>query len=136
MQVHGFICAGFLIAAACSFYQYLCQRIRDHKRNFVFMIGSVVYMEQRSSSKGRTAYVPVFHYEYGGLDYYKIHNDSTFLPSRFHSSLTSAFRVGSSVPLLVDQDDPEYALVNDYSMHMHLWKCFVFLFMGIFVFVA
>ena len=78
MQVHGFICAGLMIAAACSFCQYLCQRIRDHKRNFVFVIGSVAYMEQRSSSKGRTAYVPVFHYEYGGLDYYKIHNDSTF----------------------------------------------------------
>lgn len=124
----------FLIMGLWSLYQYIRQYLRNRRREFAPVIGTVVYMEEQYLTNGQTIYTPVYQYECGGLIYQKVHNDSTKLRDGVRGVLGSTFVVGSSIPLLVDRNEPEYAVVNDYSRHMLLWQSISFLVIGLYIF--
>lgn len=123
----------FLIAGPWSLYQYIRQHLRDRRREFTPVVGTVVYMEARYLTNGQTRYTPVYQYECDGQVYQKVHNDSTRLRDSVRGVLGSTFVVGSCIPLLVDRNEPEYAVVNDYSRHMQLWQGICFLIVGLYV---
>ena len=134
MEIKSLLSMGCLAAGLWYLFVLIRQYLRDRKRELVPAIGHVVYMEQRQLAQGRMSFTPVYEYLYGNQRYCKVYGDSTRLCDGVRSILGTAFVVGSAIPLLVDQNDPEYAVVNDYSRYMPLWQMIVFVMIGLFCF--
>ena len=134
MGIGTLISAGCLIGGLWSVIAFVSQYIRDRRRSFDCVIGTVVYIETQHGSSGRNIYTPVYQYEFGGQVYQNVHHDSTMLRVIHQGLRGPAFVVGSTIPLLVDRNDPAYAMVNDYSRYMMLWQGLGLLLIGLFCF--
>ena len=114
--------------------EFFRQYLQNRRRSFAPVFGKVVYIETRYGSKGRITYTPVYQYEYGGEVYQRVYDDRAQIASRYLAARGSSFVVGSLIPVLVDRDDPEYAVVNDYSRYMLLWRGLGLIIIGFFLF--
>ena len=126
--------ACFLIGGSWSILRFIPQYLRDCRRSFELVVAKVVYMEERYIHKRGIAYAPVYQYEYDGEVYQRVYPDSALESNRFLPGRSPAFSVGSFLTVMVDRDDPEYAVVRDYTRYMPLWKGLVLSIVGCILF--
>lgn len=81
--------------------------IRDRRRNWVALEGSVTGLEERPGNEGDTLYAPVFSYTVNGREVTKVSDVASTPP---------AYRVGDRIRLLVDPRGRKDPMVADKSL--------------------
>lgn len=99
-----------IVGALCLYIGISALRIhfRNNKRDFIVTSGTVAEISQRDSKLG-TIPVQLLHYDVDEVGY------------KVEASIKKMdLKVGDTVELLVDRQDPEYVLVNDDSKNKPL----------------
>lgn len=99
-----------------GFFASLRTLLRDRKRSLVPAEGTVVELERSKDAEGFVSYTPIYEYRYLGQSYRGKHRVSS---SKYGKRMTvesaSRYAPGSTIPLLVDEHEPAFSLVNDRS---------------------
>ena len=99
-----------------GFFTSLRTLLRDRKRSLVSAVGTVVEVERCKDAEGFVSYTPIYEYIYLGKSYRGKHRISS---SKYGKNMTvesaTKYEPGSTIPLLVDEHEPAFSLVNDRS---------------------
>ena len=106
--------------------------LRDRKRSLVPGTAVIVGMEQQKDREGFVSFTPVYEYHYAGQSYRGKHRISS---SRYgkgmHIETATKYTEGTQVPILIDENDPSWAVINDRSKNMGIPVLVMFLILGI-----
>lgn len=114
-----------------GFFTSLQTLLRDRKRSLVSAEGTVVEVERSKDTEGFVSYTPIYEYIYLGKSYRGKHRISS---SKYGKSMTvesaTKYEPGSTIPLLVDEHEPAFSLVNDHSKGLPYLATVLFLLAG------
>ena len=114
-----------------GFFTGLRTMLCDRKRSLVSAEGTVLRLEETRDSEGFISYTPIYEYRYLGKTYQGRHRVSS---SKYAENMTikaaTKYVPGTAIPILIDENEPGFSMVNDRSRSFPLIFTALFLLAG------
>ena len=108
--------------------------LRDRKRSYVSLTGTIVEMERREKHD-TVSFTPVYEYHYAGNTYRGKHRiSSAKYGARLSVTEATKYPVGAEIPLLVDENEPSHSQVDDSTKALNPFSAVIFLAVAVFCF--
>ena len=115
-----------------GFFSGLKTILRDRKRSLVPCTAAIVGMEREQDGKGFVSFTPVYEYRHAGRSYRGKHRISS---SKYGKGMrveaATRYAEGTQVPILIDENDPSWSIIDDRSKNMGIPVTVLFLIAGI-----
>ena len=115
-----------------GFFSGLKIILRDRKRKLISATAAIVGMEQKKDGEGFVSFTPVYEYMYLGKAYRGKHRISSSKYGKgLHIEAASKYTEGTQVPILIDENDPAWSMINDRSKNAGIPVTLLFLTVGV-----